>query len=44
MKLIDILLNYSDKKMDEYLKKNGKRKPINPFVIVESEKVHKPEQ
>lgn len=44
MKLIDILLDYNEEELDEYLKKNGKIKPINPFIIVESEKVQKPKQ
>lgn len=45
-KLIDILMENDNKEINEYLKINGKRKPINPFVIIETnnKKVQKPKQ
>lgn len=44
-KLIDILLEYNEDDVNEYLKVNGKRKFITPFIIVkDNEKLQKPEQ
>lgn len=44
-KLIDILLEYNEEEVDKYLKINGKRKCITPFIIVkDSEKLQNPEQ